>query len=216
MERVGDIVSRITKRLVDDEPLHENVTWSESLILNALNFALQLLATASPELFGRRVFLPIPESGFVTPECSEIRPPFYLVDSNNSIVKELFDSLPSPRAKALPLCVEKNTPSYMIKLSNREYEVYPKPHNPSNKYKLSALCVDVDRVESVDSMVHLPNRWVPVLEELILYYCLKMDGESSTANSRADRHYEVAMSLLGVGLQSTINLGLVRGTKNAT
>lgn len=216
MERVGNIIDRISKRLVDDENLYENTTWTRAVILNGLNYALQLIATVDPTLFGKRVFIPIPDTGFFSSPCGEIRPPFYLVDSNNSIVKELFDELPSSTARKIKICTDPEQTSYVVKLSSNEFEIYPKPSKITGKYRISALCVDVESVTSEEAHVHLPNRWVPALEELILYYCLKMDSESATSSARADSHYEVAMNLLGLGLQTTLNLGIIRGTKNAT
>lgn len=76
--------------------------------------------------------------------------------------------------------------------------VYPPVPEGAN-VEVDILCAQTPQADSDGAFVDVPTNVIPAVEELMLYYLYDIDSESVPNRGRSATHWEVAMTLLGVG-----------------
>lgn len=197
MSTAKEVIERVSRRLVDQDPGYRYEVWEETDLLAALNYGLSIIGREHPSLFGEVKIFTIPEGGVFKTPCSLFLPPFVLLDKNSKRVRSLSAIEESPSVQDLQLCAgEKGGPLYLWKRSSTTYEAWP-IDDLSNGYKVRGMCVDVPSLLDIGTEVPISNDWMAVLEELMLYYANAYDQESVSAQSRAKLHWTNALTLIG-------------------
>lgn len=195
MSAAKEVIERVSRRLVDQEPGYRYEVWDKTDLLGALNYALSVIGKHSPLLFGQMTTFDVPEDGLLTTTCSSFQPPFVLLDRNGKRIRTLSAVEESPSVQDLRLCAV-DGPLYLWGRSDTTYELWPTDQLKQG-YKVRGICVSVPSLTDDGQEVPLPNDWISVLEELMLYYANAYDQESVSAQSRAKLHWSNAMTLLG-------------------
>lgn len=197
MSAAKEVIERVSRRLVDQDPGYSYETWEKTDLLAALNFALSVLGRERPSLFGTLKTFTLPEDGVLDTPCSSFRPPLTLFDRNGRRIRTLSMVEESPSVQDLALCTgEEGGPLYIWQRSDRIYEAWPTDALHQG-YKVRGLCVSVPALASDTEEVPVPNDWIAAIEELMLYYANAYDQESASAQARAKLHWTNAMTLLG-------------------
>lgn len=197
MSAAKEVIERVSRRLVDQDPGYRYEVWEKTDLLAALNYGLSIIGREHPSLFGEVETFTIPEDGMLKTPCSSFRPPFVLLDKNGKRVRSLSAVEESPSVQDLQLCTgDKGGPLYLWERSSTTYEAWP-TDDLRKGYKVRGMCVDVPSLPDDGTEVPIPNDWMAVLEELMLYYANAFDQESVSAQSRAKLHWANALTLIG-------------------
>lgn len=195
MSAAKEVIERVSRRLVDQEPGYRYEVWDKTDLLAALNYALSVIGKHHPLLFGTMVTLDVPEDGLLTTSCYSFQPPFTLLDRNGRRIRTLSMVEETPSITDLKLC-SADGPLYLWGRSDTVYEMWPTDQLKSG-FKVRGICVSVPVLVDDGQEVPVPNDWMGVLEELMLYYANAYDQESVSAQSRAKLHWNNALTLLG-------------------
>ena len=194
MEQVLDVITRVSRRLQDQESGYEFTRWESIDLLAGLNNALAIISKYRPSLFGSITDYPIGEDGILRIECSSFAPPFALLTAGGRRIRNLATTEDGPSAFSYDFC-DGDEPRYLIPRSDKEYEFYPVP--ASGKYKVRGTCVSVPVLTESDT-VPLTADYIPALEELMLYYALSYDVLDEGSLGKAKLHLNTALLLMGV------------------
>lgn len=198
MDAAKEVIERVSRRLVDQDPGYRYESWEKIDLLGALNNALSIMGQKRPSLFGQLKTFPLPADGVLTTPCSSFRPPLTLLDRNGRRVRTLSMVEESPSVQDLSLCTgEEGGPLYLWERSDRIYEAWPTDELRKG-YKVRGMCVSVPQLQDENAEVPIANEWLAALEELMLYYANAYDQESQSAQSRAKLHWANGLLLLGV------------------
>lgn len=197
MSAAKEVIERVSRRLVDQEPGYRYEVWEKIDLLAALNYALSILGREHPSLFGKLTTYSLPADGILETPCSSFRPPFVLLDKNGRRVRTLSAVEESPTVQDLHLCTgDKGGPLYMWERSDRVYEAWPTDGLRAG-YKVRGMCVSVPSLTDDGQEVPISNDWMAALEEFMLYYANAFDQESQSARARATLHWTNGMTILG-------------------
>lgn len=198
MGTAAQVIERVSRRLVDQDPGYRYQVWDKTDLLGALNNALSVIGRNRPELFGTLTTFDLPTDGILSVPCSMLRSPLTLLDKNGKRIRTLSQSEESPTIADLTLCTGiEGGPLYLWARSETQYEAWP-TEALRNGYKVRGLCVSIPQLESDGEAVPVPTDFIAILEELMLYYANAYDQESTSAQRRSALHWANAMTLLGV------------------
>ncbi len=197
------VMTRVSDRLSDQEIDYEFELYTKRQTLSAFNWALATISQVAPQIFSepKRVTL---QAGSVQKidGCERV------VSGTDIYVNGEYASTPDDMGRLNPhlrrgrKCLsddpEKYRVQYMSLTGDNTLNVYP-PIPDDADVELDILCAYTPQADSDDSFVDVPTNVIPVLEELMLYYLYDIDSESVPNRGRSATHWEVAMTLLGVG-----------------
>jgi hypothetical protein len=197
MSAAKEVIERVSRRLVDQDPGYRYEVWDKIDLLGALNNALSVIGRERPSLFGKLETFSLPEDGILETPCSSFRPPFVLLDKNGKRIRSLSSAEESSSVQDLQLCAgDKGGPLYFWSRSDTTAEAWP-TDDLRKGYKVRGWCVLVPQLTDDGAEVPVPNDWTAVLEELMLYYANAYDQESVSAQSRAKLHWANALTIMG-------------------
>lgn len=197
------VMARVSDRLSDQELDYEFELYTKRQTLSAFNWALATIAQVAPSVFAepKRIQL---QAGNVhkADGCERI------ILSSDVYVNGEYASTPDDMTRLNPhlrrnrKCLsddpEKYRVQYMSISGDNNINVYP-PVPDDVDVELDIMCAYTPQAESDSSFVDVPTYVQPVIEELMLYYLYDIDSESVPNRGRSATHWEVAMTLLGVG-----------------
>ena len=197
------VMTRVSGRLSDQELDFEFELYTKTQTLSAFNWALATISQVAPETFAvpKRVTL---QAGSVQKidGCERV------IRSTDVYVNGEYVSTPDDMSRLNPhlrrgrKCLsddsEKYRAQYMSLSGDNTVNVYPPIPDDAN-VELDIFCAYTPQADSDSSFVDVPTNVIPVVEELMLYYLYDIDSESVPNRGRSATHWEVAMTLLGVG-----------------
>lgn len=197
------VMTRVSDRLSDQEIDYEFELYTKRQTLSAFNWAIATIAQASPTTFSepKRVTL---QAGSVQKftECERV------VGGTDTYVNGEYASTPdsmtnlNPHLRRGRKCINQDSDKYRVQYmsmtGDTSMNVYP-PVPDDVTVEVDVLCAYTPQADSDTSNVDVPTNIIPVVEELMLYYLYDIDSESVPNRGRSAAHWEVAMTLLGVG-----------------
>ena len=217
MRNAKSLVDMVSKYLVDHEDGYEFILWSEADLLSYLNLALQIVAEHNANLFTAQRAIPL-QSGAVQDipiSCEspylrgvkipgqELQLPRHIKTGPNSGIQQ-------------PQCTNSTRCGNTYKMvgwsiastdSTKIYVTPPVPEGVTGELILE--CYAPPTVSTIEAPLDIPERLIPAIFELMLYYAYGVDIESSSMIARADSHFARAFALLGVRMSAA---GTLKGT----
>lgn len=190
----------VARRLADFESGYEYEHWSEELLLDAYRYAVLAVAGSNKykSKFTKRTTVEVDATGVVQlpDECEGLVDRTFL-DADGKRLRLVKDS-PKTAIFDKYVCAE---PDGTIKTTGVAYD----PDNlnqliispPGATGTVQVNCYVPPTIESLDSAANLPTTAIPVLTELMVYYAMAMETESSPIRTQSETHWTHAMVLLG-------------------
>ena len=197
------VMARVSDRLSDQEQDYEFELYTKRQTLSAFNWALATIAQLSPESFAtpKRVQLQAGNAQKID-GCERV------ILTNDVYVNGVYASTPDDMRRLNPhlrrgrKCLSDDpngyTPEFMSIFGDNTVNVYP-PVPEGADVEVDILCAQTPQADSDGAFVDVPTNVIPAVEELMLYYLYDIDSESVPNRGRSATHWEVAMTLLGVG-----------------
>lgn len=197
------VMTRVSERLTDQELGYEFELYTKVQTLSAFNWALATISQVSPQSFAKPKRVTLQAGEVQTIEGCE-----RVIQSTDVYVNGEYASTPDDMSrlnkhlrrgrKCLSDDPEKYRLQYMQISGDNTINVYP-PIPEDTTVELDVFCACTPQAESEGSFVDVKPNLIPIIEELMLYYLYDIDSESVPNRGRSATHWEVAMTLLGVG-----------------
>jgi hypothetical protein len=200
MFTANDLLPGLSRHLSDQESGFEYEHWDEPLLLDAFNYAVQVVAGSSKyrKYFSKQVEVPLTGTS-----------PVALPDPCEGMVERTLtgpDGRPISGMKSFtstgrfPLfdCVKEdgtNPPTGVYIDPNNDQQFYIDPPNATGSVFVN--CFVPPALTAPDSAVQLPTTTMPVIHEFMLYYAYATDTESVPSRERSEYHWRNALTLLG-------------------
>lgn len=204
MASVREVITQVSTRLVDQEVGYEFTTWTESQLLDAFNWSLQVAAGRSRADFSRWVTTTLQAGSLhdVKAPCEAVLGVGNLYSPHGESLGALDIIRPMPAAlKRKPFCGTSGCHGHEgyrpvgVELSGpRSFRIWPEV--PGAGYKLEVFCFSTPQADHLDQHVDVPVRLYAALQELMLYYAHMYDIEAVPSRDRANRHWDAAMAIL--------------------
>ena len=197
------VMTRVSDRLSDQEQSYEFELYTKTQTLSAFNWALATISQVSPSTFSEPKQVTLKAGNMQKIDGCE-----RVVLGTDVYVNGEYASTPDSMTRLNPLlrrgkkCTNQNSdkyrPQYMSINVDNILTVFP-PVPADAEVKLDVMCAYTPQADSENANIDIAMNIVPVVEELMLYYLYDIDSESVPNRARSATHWEVAMTILGVG-----------------
>jgi hypothetical protein len=194
------LVPIVSRRLADFESGYEYEHWNEALLTDAYRYAVLAIAGSNKykSKFTKRTTVTADATGVVQlpAECEGLVDRTFL-DANGK-------RLPVVKDASKLAIFDK----YACALADGTTPITGVAYDPENVNQIvlspagaggavQVNCFVPPTIESLETGVNLPTTAEPVLTELMLYYAMAMETESSPIRTQSEVHWTHAMVLLG-------------------
>lgn len=197
------VMTRVAERMTDYEPDYEFELNSKRVVLSAFNFALATISQLTPIAFTKPSRVTLYEgASHVIGECDRVaKIGNVYVDNEYSSTPDKLSQLNNKLRKPPSNCKTYRQRKYKMlyaELSGLNIlEVYP-PIPSQENVEMEILCACTPQANDYEDGIDVARSFVPIIEELMLYYLYDIDIESVPNRARASSHWQVATALLGV------------------
>lgn len=220
---VKDFADSIARRLVDAEDGYEFTHWTETDVIDAIRYAVGIVAMNRKGEFTREVdvLLRPGVQQRLGEGCKEMVGLVGTIDSRGEVVAPAVQTAyKSSTMLHRPICQSTRSDGhYVVRSWQRNladtngFSVQP-PVPRGVDVRVRALCFSVPPVRSMDDELGVAEQHLPILSELVMYYAYSRDIESVASRDRATHHWRVAVELMRMEVMTPAEVsGFVKETK---
>lgn len=192
------LMRQASDRLTDQEPDYEYELYTRQQVLDALNWALSAVARYRPEIFHTVKSLPITAGSVRSVAGCD-----HIVGVLGITTDGVYDDTHNSIERSNRYLRRKQCPQDTYRLSHigvvGRNEILTFPPVPDNvNVEVSVMCAYTPQADSEETVLDIPLDIRGVIQEFMLYYLYSIDIESVGHRDRANTHFTVATSLLGL------------------